>query len=115
MKKSSNEGHPRFLQLLNEIRALHIAKSAGYAGQDNPDIYANFRKSALFGVSPFVGCMVRMSDKFIRAANLTRNPSNDQVSEPLIDTLMDLAAYALIGICLYEEQTHLTKPQNTKE
>jgi hypothetical protein len=26
------------------------------------------------------------------------------VGEPIVDTLMDLAAYALIGICLFEEQ-----------
>jgi hypothetical protein len=36
--------------------------------------------------------------------NLVKNPLNEQVGENIKDTLMDLAAYALIAICLLEEQ-----------
>lgn len=92
-----------YLALLDKMRDLHVRKSAGYAG-DSLDTWANFRMAEGWGITPFDGCMVRMGDKFIRAQNLVRNPANEQVGEPLRDTLMDLAAYALIGICLLDEQ-----------
>lgn len=98
------EKKSRFLVLLDEMRQLHDAKNAGYAGQDSPDPFKNFKYSTLFGVAPFTGCLIRMSDKFIRIANLTRDASNDKVGESIRDTLMDMAVYCLIAICLYEEE-----------
>ena len=94
----------RYLELLDAAKELHIAKNAGYAGQDNPDAWANFRMSEAFGVNAVNGCLVRMSDKYIRVTNLRRQPSNEQVGESLIDTLRDLSAYALIAVCLLEEE-----------
>lgn len=82
---------------------LHVRKNAGYAGADNPDPWANFRMCEAFGITAFQGCMVRMSDKYIRVTNLMRDASNDQVGESIIDTLRDLAAYALIGVVLLQE------------
>lgn len=83
---------------------LHVRKNAGYAGADNPDPWANFRMCEAFGITAFQGCMVRMSDKYIRVTNLMRDAANDQVGESIIDTLRDLAAYALIGVVLLNEQ-----------
>lgn len=94
----------RYLKLLEEMATLHKNKSAGYAGQENSDAWANFRLSEGFGVSPLKGCLVRMSDKFIRVQNLMKNPDNDKVGENLKDTLQDLASYALIAVCLMEEE-----------
>lgn len=93
----------QYLNLLERMKTLHEKKNAGYAGQDNPDPWANFRMSESFGVSAFKGCLVRMSDKYIRVTNLIKNPANEQVGESVKDTLFDLAAYALIAICLMEE------------
>lgn len=93
----------RYLALLDEMIELHKAKAAGYSG-DNPDTWVNFRGAEDWGISAFDGCMVRMTDKVKRAQNLRKNPDNDKVGESMRDTLMDLAAYALIGICLLEEQ-----------
>lgn len=95
-------GDPAYLQLLEDMKQLHIKKNAGYSG-DSPDRWANFRLSESFGVSSFLGVMVRMSDKWIRITNLIRNPSFDQVGESIDDTLFDLAAYALIAICIRRE------------
>lgn len=89
--------------LIEDMRKLHIRKNAGYAGSANPDAWANFRMSEEFGVSPFLGCMVRLSDKYIRIGNLLKNPLDEQVGESVRDTLMDLAAYALIAVCLLDE------------
>lgn len=94
----------RYLQLLEDAAKLHEDKNAGYAGADNPDPWANFRMSEAFGVSPLKGCLVRMSDKYIRVSNLMKDPTNERVGEAITDTLRDLAAYALIAVCLYEEE-----------
>jgi hypothetical protein len=96
-------GNKRYLSLLESMKELHIKKSAGYAGIDTKDSWANFRMSENFGISAFKGCLVRMSDKYIRVTNLVKNPANDQVGENIKDTLFDLASYALIAICLLEE------------
>lgn len=87
-----------------ELRELHVTKNAGYSGLDNPDPWANFRNSEKFGVKASVGALVRLSDKWTRLCNLAKNMNNNMVGEGFIDTLLDLAAYALIIICLWEEQ-----------
>ena len=97
-------GDPRFLELLEEIKAIHIAKSAGYSGADNPDVWTNFREAEAWGSTPLQGCFIRMGDKYRRVQNLRRNSTNEQVGESIRDTLMDLANYALISVCLLEEE-----------
>jgi hypothetical protein len=94
----------RYIELLEQMKSLHEKKNAGYSGMDNPDPWATFRMSEAFGVSAFKGCLIRMSDKYIRVTNLVRNPKNEQVGENVKDTLFDLAAYALIAVCLLEEE-----------
>jgi hypothetical protein len=96
-------GNARYLALLGEMEALHRAKAAGYSGIGAVDTWANFREAEKWGVSPLGGCMVRLGDKYRRIQNILRNPENEQVGETVIDTLMDMAAYSLIGICLWEE------------
>lgn len=96
-------GDARYLKLLDEMRELHIKKNAGYSG-DSTDRWANFRMAEGFGVSAFLGCLIRLSDKFIRVQNLVKNPKNEMVGESVKDTLMDLASYALIAYCIYCEE-----------
>lgn len=91
-------------QLMLDATKLHVDKNAGYAGADNPDPWANFRLSQAFGVSPFDGVLVRLSDKWSRIQSLRRNPANERIGESILDTLRDLAAYALIAICLMQEE-----------
>lgn len=102
MNESNVGGDPQYLKLLEDMARLHRAKNAGYSG-DSQDRWANFRMSESFGVSAVLGCLIRMSDKFIRIQNLIKNPNNEQVGEAITDTLMDLASYALITICLIDE------------
>lgn len=99
-------GRP-FSEVIDRARSMHVEKNSGYAGADNPDPWANFRMATAFGLTPLQGVLVRMSDKYIRTVNLRRRPANEQVGESLTDTLFDLGAYALIAICLInEERTH---------
>lgn len=97
----------RFLKLLDEMEDIHRRKNAGYAGENPPDPWSNFRMAEMLDVSAFNGCLVRMGDKFARVCNLAKNEGNDKVGENIKDTLMDLAIYSLTGICLYEEQEAL--------
>lgn len=94
----------KFMNLLTEMEDIHKRKNAGYAGEGSMDPWANFRMSEAIGVSAFNGCLVRMGDKYTRVCNLAQNPDNEQVGESIHDTLIDLANYALIAICLYEEE-----------
>lgn len=100
-------GNPRFLELVDQMIATHKAKAAGYSGQDNPDTWANFREAENWGTTPLKGCFVRMGDKYRRIQNLVRNPDNDRVGESIKVTLMDLANYAIIAVCLFEEQERM--------
>ena len=90
-------------EVIDNAKALHIAKNAGYAGADNPDPWANFRMCEVFGITAYDGVLVRLSDKYIRTQNLRKDPTNERVGESLLDTLADLGAYCLIGICIAEE------------
>jgi hypothetical protein len=97
------QGSTRFKQLLDEALALQHAKNAGYAGVGAADPWANFREAKRFGVHPFIGVLIRISDKYTRIGNLVQNPEADQVNERIVDTLFDMAIYCLIAICIWEE------------
>lgn len=97
-------GSDVFLRELDGLRRIYLAKSAGYVGQDNPDPWANFREATALGLTPLLGCLVRMGDKYKRIQNLTRNADNERVNESRKDTLRDLANYAIIAVCLILEE-----------
>lgn len=100
---------PRFLELLEKMKDIHIRKNAGYSGKDNPDTFANFRRAEDWGVKPSIGCLIRLSDKYSRASSLIKNPQNEQVGETFEDTMVDLANYCLIYLCLREEEENENK------
>lgn len=95
----------RLIQLLDEMKELYKRKNSGYNG-NQPDPFTNFKACQAFGVDPFLGTLVRMADKWGRVCNLAQDAANEQVGESIKDTLSDLAMYALIARCLYEEQEH---------
>lgn len=100
-------------ELLDMAKELYMKKNAGYSGENSLDPHRNFRFSTLFGITPLEGCLVRMSDKFIRISNLAKCQKNEKVGENMKDTLMDLAIYALIAISLQEEEALI--PHQKKE
>jgi hypothetical protein len=97
-------GSPEYLELLEEMKDLHIRKNTGYAAAGNGDPWYNFRQCGFFGIPVTDGVVTRMSDKWSRLQSLWKNPDRNLVDEPIEDTLMDLAAYSLILICLLREQ-----------
>jgi hypothetical protein len=92
-----------FDDVIDQALDLHIQKNAGYS-PDPDDAWANFRECETFGISAADGCLVRLSDKYVRFTNVYRDPAKDKVGESAVDTLKDMAAYAIILLCLIDER-----------
>lgn len=89
-----------FLELLEELRTLHLSKSQDYGSESDP--LANIRQGAEFvGIEAWRGCMVRVADKVQRLRTYCR--TGRLVHEGVRDTLLDLAAYSLLAIVLFDE------------
>ena len=89
-----------FLELLQEMRRLHESKSADYGSEDDP--LANIRQGADFvNIEAWRGCMVRIADKVQRLRTYCR--TGRLVHEGVRDTLLDLSAYSLLAIVLFDE------------
>jgi hypothetical protein len=99
MKQPTQQGHPRFYRLLEELAALHARKNADYAGDDP---LSNFREAQRLGVEPWRAALVRMSDKWARLCTLARQGTEQTRNEPFTDSLRDLACYSLLCLILYE-------------
>jgi hypothetical protein len=101
-RPSEQPGSLPFLELLEELRTLHLSKSQDYGSESDP--LANIRQGAeLVGIEPWRGCMVRVADKVQRLKTYCR--TGRLVHEGVRDTLLDLAAYSLLAIVLFDEGT----------
>jgi hypothetical protein len=95
-------GDPRYLKLLDEMRELHIRKAADYGDQDNDDPLANIRHGAkLVRIPAWQGAMLRANDKVFRIEQYIKKGT--LANEGVEDSLMDLAAYALLALVLFRE------------
>ena len=89
-----------FVDLLDELRQLHLSKSQDYGSEVDP--LANIRQGADFvDIESWRGCMVRIADKVQRLRTYCR--TGRLVHEGVRDTLLDLAAYSLLAIVLHQE------------
>lgn len=89
-----------FVDLLREMQRLHESKSLDYGSEEDP--LANIRQGADFvGIEPWRGCMVRIADKVQRLKTFCR--TGRLVHEGVRDTLLDLSAYSLLAIVLFDE------------
>jgi len=102
-----SKGDPRFLAILDEMKEIHVRKSADYGDQTDP--LANVRASADWGISPWVGTMIRATDKIIRLQSLLTNGKLE--NESARDSLIDLASYAIIALILMEEEKEKVNEQ----
>jgi hypothetical protein len=92
-------GSKRFHEILKELGDLHDRKQADYGREGDP--FANVRASEDFGVSPWIGAMIRANDKVRRIQTYAKRGS--LVNESLEDSLRDLAVYSIIALLLLEE------------
>lgn len=93
-------GDQRYLAILDEMRELHIKKSADYGRGQDP--LANLRASTELGIPAWKGAIVRAMDKVLRIKSYCVNGKLE--NESLEDSLKDLAAYALLALVLYREE-----------
>ena len=91
---------PEFVAILKEVVELHARKCADYGSEEDP--YANVSDSAHWGVDPWVGAAIRMSDKERRLKQYatTGTLSNEGVRDSLIDNCV----YPIIRTLLYDRQ-----------
>ena len=75
-------------ELCDELHEIYIQKNNAYGD--------SFGKN--FNDWGIASCAIRLSDKFNRFINLAKHPDVDQGDEPIIDTLVDLANYALMTV-----------------
>lgn len=94
-----HRGSERFHELLREIGDLHDKKQKDYGTKKDP--FANVRGSEDWGVPAWHGAMIRAEDKFRRLQKYSRDGVLE--NEGVEDSFKDLAVYALIALCLWEE------------
>jgi hypothetical protein len=94
-------GSREFVGILDELRQLHLAKTLDYGVDD--DALSNIRTSAdVLNVPAWAGCVLRISDKMHRLKAYFRRGKVE--FDGLSDTLMDIAAYAVIAEVLRREE-----------
>jgi hypothetical protein len=74
------------------------------------DALSNIRSSAdVVNMPAWAGCILRMSDKMHRIRAFFRRGKTE--FDGVEDTLLDFAAYAVIGLVLYRESAGKQPPQ----
>lgn len=94
-------GSQRFHEVLQELGELHDRKQQDYGKENDP--FANVRASNEWGVAPWVGALVRLNDKVKRLQNFARKGT--LANESAIDSMRDVAVYAVIALVLYEQES----------
>lgn len=92
-------GSARFHEILRELGALHDQKQQDYGVEGDP--FANVRGSKEWGVEPWVGALIRATDKVRRLQKYAR--VGKLANEAVEDSFRDLAVYAVIALVLFEE------------
>jgi len=91
----------RLHELLEELGDLHDKKQRDYGIESNP--FNNICASTEWGIRPWVGAMMRATDKVRRLQVFAAK--GRLVNEGAIDSLKDIAVYALIALVLLEQET----------
>lgn len=101
---------PRVIEILQLCINLYKAKASDYnhPTRGGEDALANFKVSEELGVPPYLGALVRLSDKWERVKTLTYKMNVTKTEsavkdESIKDTLMDMVNYSAIVLALYEE------------
>ena len=95
-------GHPRFYEIIEELKQLHSDKNHDYASADNP--LSNLTASKRINLPPWIACLVRIQDKIGRLEEFACKDELKVKDESITDTLNDLANYAILCRILYEEK-----------
>lgn len=94
--------HPsseRVHTILRQLGTLHDLKQRDYGRENDP--FANVRASEEWGIKPWVGALIRATDKLRRLQTYAK--TGKLANEGVVDAFDDLAVYAVIGRVLFEE------------
>lgn len=92
-------GDARFDGWLSRLSRLHARKQHDYGATTDP--FANVRASQDFGVRPWIGALIRLNDKINRLKRFAERGT--LANETALDSMVDIAVYALIAAILYTE------------
>ncbi len=90
----------RFFQILTELSLLSLSKQSDYGKKEDP--FSNVSASEEWGISPWVGAMIRLNDKIRRLQKAAKGGTLS--NEGVIDSLTDISVYAIIARILYERE-----------
>jgi hypothetical protein len=93
-------GDSGYHAILDEMRELHISKSADYG--DDADPLANVLAGEDFGVQNWIAVMIRANDKMKRIKTFAKKGT--LANESIEDSLKDLAAYSMIALALLRRE-----------
>lgn len=95
-----------FVRVCDTMKDVHERKNSDYSGDSDP--LRNFRRAEGYGVSPFLGVIIRNSDKWSRVESLyskfKQGVGASVPDEGIRDTLIDMANYSLIAIIVQHEE-----------
>lgn len=101
---------PRVIEILRECIKVYRAKASDYnhPTRGGVDALANFKVTKDINVEPYIGALVRLSDKWERVKSLvykmnTKGEGPAVKDESVKDTLRDMVNYSAITLALYEE------------
>ncbi len=99
-KEDASNGSQRFHDILQELGELHDKKQQDYGTDADP--FANVRGSLDWGITPWIGALLRATDKMRRLQKFAQ--VGELANEAVEDSFRDLAVYAVIGLVLFEEE-----------
>ena len=97
-----------FHDAIQEIVAMHDRKAHDYGIEGDP--LANVRAAEHFGITPWLGAILRMNDKIARIKSFCTR--GNLLNESLEDSLLDIAVYAVIALVLYRESEAKARHDN---
>lgn len=89
-------------ETLADMQTLIKAKNADYTNGAGP--FANFEVASEFGVDPFQGLMLRISDKMQRVKSYCKQGDLQVKGEGVDDCFKDFIGYSLIALAMLNEK-----------
>lgn len=93
-------GSPEFEAVVQEVLEMHRRKGSDYGTKN--DFFANVSASVEWGISPWVGAMMRANDKIVRLQAAAKGSTLK--NEGIEDSLLDIATYSIIAVCLFRRE-----------
>ncbi len=101
-------GHPRFYEIMEELKRLHSDKNKQYASKGDP--LSNFRRTGQMiskmlkpGINPTLASALSLVSKQIDAIYDIVGEGKEGTVESLRDKLRDVAVYSVIAMVIIEE------------